>query len=184
MAELIIACVNTGTKYVFDHVINLRNAVARHLKIPYTMVCLTDQRQRCSGVAFVDIAALELHGWWGKMALFEPMWRDNSKVVYLDLDSKIVGDISPLAAVPGEFSILAAPNYPINTHRFDSSAMVIGGGQCGFVWERFDRWHVELMTQYRGSGDKAVIQELYPSAQILQAILPKDFFGNTIIQGD
>jgi hypothetical protein len=165
MSELIVACVRTGTRYDFGYVTQLRNVVAQHLKRPCTVVCLTDQPERCTGVAFVDITAIGLQGPWGKMALFEPMWRDRSKVIFLELDTVIVGDIAPLADVPGEFAI---------GEGFDTGVMVIGGGMGNFVWNGFERRRELLMMTH--SGPSACIAELYPSAPFLQRLLPKPFF--------
>jgi len=182
MTGLIIACVRTGTRYSFDYVTKLRNMVARHLKRPYTMVCLTDQPERCSDVAFVDISAMKLDGWWAKMALFEPQWRYQSKVIYLDLDTVIIGELWRLAAVQGEFAIcenftrlITNPNYPC---RYNSSVMVIGYGMGNFIWHGFERRRDLLLMTHARYGDQACIEELYPSAPFLQSLLPKGFFCN------
>lgn len=165
MSELIVACVRTGRRYDFGYVTGLRNMVANQLTRPFTMVCLTDQPERCTGVAFVDITAIGLQGQWGKMALFEPLWRGRSKVIFLELDTVITGDIAPLADVPGEFAI---------GEGFDTSVMVIGGGMGNFVWNGFDKRRELLMMTH--SGPSACIAELYPSAPFLQRLLPQHFF--------
>jgi hypothetical protein len=181
MTDLIVACVRTGSAYDFGFVMQLRDMVAEHLKQPHTIVCLTDQRERCSGVAFVDVAALSLPGSWAKLALFEPMWRDQAKVLYLDLDTRIKGNLAPLADVPGEFAILESPARAITPCRFDSSVMLIGGGMCEFVWRGFERRRAALMTRHAYYGVNGVIETLYPSAPTLQRLLPKVFFGSTVV---
>jgi len=182
MSGLIIACVRTGTRYSLLYVTKLRNMVARHLKRPYTMVCLTDQPGRCEGVTFIDVTATSLQGWWAKMLLFEPEWRGRDKVVYLDLDTVVIGDPAPLADVPGEFAIcenftrLAGnADYPC---KFNSSVMVIGGGMASFVWTAFQRRQELLLMTHARHGDQACIEELYPRAALLQSLVPKGFFCN------
>ena len=182
MKDLIVACVRTGTVYPFGYVTKLRNMVARHLKIPHTLVCLTDQPERCDGVAFIDVSAIGLTGWWAKMLLFEPKWRYNSKVIYIDLDSVVIDNIGALAVIPGEFSIcenftrlLTNPDYPC---KYNSSVMVIGAGMGNFIWSAFDRKRSTLMATHARHGDQKCIEELYPSAQFLQRMLPEDFFCN------
>src|SRR5262245_43788508 len=103
--EMIIACVRTGLIYPFEYVVKLRNMVSRHFRLPYTFYCLTDQPERCEGVGFIDVTKLGLPGWWAKMVLFEPQWRSNNDVIYFDLDTVVIGDLTPLADVPGEFAI-------------------------------------------------------------------------------
>lgn len=167
MSDLIVATVRVGFVIPFDCVRTLRNALARHFPRKYTMVCLTDQPERCSDVAFVDISAMNLTMGFAPMALFEPQWRAGAKVVYLGTGAAVIGDISPLADMPGEFSI---------GEGFDASVMVIGGGMGNFVWRAFERRRDILLIDHRRSGVSGCIRELYPSAPFLQRMLPPDFF--------
>jgi hypothetical protein len=178
----IVACVRTGIKYPFAYVEKLRNMVARHMPQPYEMVCLTDQRERCEGVTFIDVLTIGLVGWWAKMILFEPAWRGRSQIIYFDLDTVIVGDIAQLVGVPDEFAILESPvrvagnpSYPC---KYNSSVMVVGSGRCAHVWQAFDRRRSRLMLEHDRYGDQAAIQELYPDAGILNRLMPKGFFLN------
>jgi hypothetical protein len=179
MAFPIIACVRTGTVYPFEYVTKLRNMVQRNLiKRDYRMVCLTDQPDRCEWVDFVDITAMDLNGWWGKMALFEGAWRNRSQIIFFDLDTVIVGDISPLLDVPHEFAILASPVSGPYPCKYNSSCMVIGGGRATFVWTKFDKERRRLIAKHAQYGDQKVIEELYPNAALLQNVMPKGFFCN------
>jgi hypothetical protein len=170
MSDLIVACLRIGRRYDLGYVTGLRDRVALHLPRQHTMMCLTDQPDRCSGVGFVDITAIELHGEWCKMVLFEPMWRGRSKVIFLDIHTDIWGDISPLADVPGEFAI----GVNLETREFDTRVMVIGGGMGNFVWSAFERHRKLLM--YNHAGPSGCIKELYPSAPLLPRLLPQHFF--------
>jgi hypothetical protein len=182
VADPIVACVRTGSLYPFDYVTKLRNMVARYMPQPYTFVCLTDMPQRCERVVFVDVREMGLQDWWAKLILFEPGWRGRSQIIYLDLDTVIIGDLAPLKGVPDEFAILASPvrlagnqKYPC---AYNSSVMTIGGGQCGFVWQRFDKHRAHLINKHKIYGDQAAIEELYPRATFLNGIMPFQFFLN------
>ena len=177
MSELIVACVRTGERVPFDLVTTLRNSLAKNLARQHTMVCLTDQPERCTGVGFVDISAMELPGWWGKMALFEPQWRSGAKVIYLDWDVNVIGDIAPLADVSGEFAILSQKDV---AGRYNSSAMVLGRLMGNFIWHGFDRRRSLLMSRHAKHGDRTCIEELYPSAPSLQQMLSPDFFDTRL----
>ena len=74
--DLTFACVHTGGP--FNPVVKLRDAIWRHGRQPYDLVCLSDQPERCEGVNFIDISGSGLTGWWGRMLLFEPQWRGRS----------------------------------------------------------------------------------------------------------
>jgi hypothetical protein len=167
MVDLIVACVRTEGD-PFERVTKLRDMVIRYMARDFTMVCLTDQPERCEGVRFIDIFAAELEGSWAKMVLFEPQWRERKKVLHLDLSVAVISDITPLADVPGEFAICGVIG------KYNSSAMVIGGGMAGFVWESFERKAAALMARHRRVED--CIEELYPDATFLQWVLPKGFF--------
>jgi hypothetical protein len=182
MSDLIVVCVRSGTKFGFEYVTKLRNMVARHMSRPYVFVCLTDMMDRCEGMVFVSIKEIGLHGWWCKFLVFEPAWRASSQIIYLDLDTVVIGDLAQLADVPHEFAILESP---VRTHgiksypcKFNSSVMTIAGGRCGFMWERFDRRRSTMMLEHDRYGDQKAIEELYPDAAILNRLMPKGFFVN------
>ena len=180
--DLIVACVRTGTKFGFEYVTKLRNMVARHLRVPYSFACLTDMPERAEGIVFVDVSAIGLVGWWAKMLLFEPAWRGRSQIIYIDLDTVIVGNLAPLQDVPHEFAILESPvrraGIPSYPCKYNSSVMVIAGGRCAHIWERFDKHRSALMLAHDRYGDQAAIEELYPDAGILNSLMRKGFFLN------
>ena len=103
---MIVACVRNGTKYGTDYVYRLRAMVERHLKVPHWFVCLTDRPDELPDVVTVDIKRHGLPGWFAKMALFEPTWRNGQRVIYFDLDTVICGDLKPLAALAVELMAL------------------------------------------------------------------------------
>ena len=90
---MIVACVRTGQKYGIEYVTRLRSMVARHLPQPHRFVCFTDYPNELP----IDMETLpvspNLPGWWAKFHVFEPTWRAGEHVVYLDLDTIIIGDI-------------------------------------------------------------------------------------------
>jgi hypothetical protein len=178
---MIVACVRTGERYGMDYVRKLRNMVSRHLKLDYQMVCLTDQPERCEAVWFVDIGDFKLPGWWAKMLLFEPTWRQREPVLFFDLDTVIINDISPLAVSRGELAILESPvrragvkHYPC---KYNSSCLTIGPGMAAFIWDRFDAHRAHFMEKHKVYGDQACIQELYPGAPFLQTRFPGMFLN-------
>jgi hypothetical protein len=178
----IVAIVRTGEKFSFDYVERMRNMVARHMHRDYELVCLTDQPERCDDVGFVDIGALNLPGWWAKMALFAPEWRGRHRVVYLDLDTVIIRDVSELVDVPGEFSTCENFTRLAGNHaypcRYNSSVMVIGGGMASYIWTTFDRERVAYMTESDPYGDQRAIELIVPDAPFLQSLVRPNFFLN------
>lgn len=85
-----IACVlKTGGDYDVDYVRRLQVGVAAHLSVPYRFVCLSDVDVPCERIPLVH----SWPGWWAKMELFKL----RGPVLYLDLDTVIVGSLDQLA---------------------------------------------------------------------------------------
>jgi hypothetical protein len=170
MTDQVIACIRVGTHHSIKKVVRLRDCVAENLDVPCTVACFTDQPDVCDGVIFIDITDMELTGHWARLLLFEPGWRGQARVIFFDLDIAIVGNITPLTTVPGEFTICEDPRSPYGYH---SDVMVIGGGMAGFVWSHFNAQQEALMQKHTVN---ACIEALYPSAALLQDLMPKGFF--------
>lgn len=177
---MIVACVRTGTKYGPEYVERLAAGVARHLDRSYRFVCLTDQADRIAGVENYDIAPTGLKGWWGKMALFEFGARMGERVVYLDLDTVVVGDLAPLSDLDVEFGICgsftrAAGNakWPC---RYGSCVMTFGPRIADNIWTAFRKAPDRHVAEAGTYGDQYTIERLAPAATLLQDALPPGFF--------
>jgi len=179
-APLVVAVVWTGTKYGPEYVQRLFNMVERHLPLPFDRACITDHPTRMLplGVERVEAPA-GLPGWWAKMMLYEPTWRAGRRVIYLDLDTVIIGDLTPLAQVEADFAITSnfariASNgaYPC---RYGSCTQVIGP-KLRRVWERFEERRSYYMTQAGHYGDQKAVELLCPDLPLLQDLTPPGFF--------
>lgn len=103
-----IACVlKTGqwrnrhirVEYSPSHVRWLRDMVAENLPVSHRFVCLTDTQ--IAGVETIPLRD-DLPGWWSKMELF----REFDEAFYIDLDTVIVDDITPLVVHEHKFTVL------------------------------------------------------------------------------
>lgn len=177
---MIVACVRTGTKYGTEYVERLAAGVRRHLRPDVRIICLTDQFDAVDGVLSIDVADTGLKGWWAKFCAFQLAATLGDRVLYLDLDTVVVGDLSPLAALDVEFGICgsftrAAGNatYPC---RYGSCVMTISPAFGDTVWTGFRKAQDRLMAAAGTYGDQHAIEALAPSATILQDVLPPGFF--------
>lgn len=107
-----IVCVNAGN-YLgrgADYVNILANMVARNIskETVYKLICFTDTPEGYDSE--VDVRSLPvsgLEGWWNKLALFkEGLFPDGDRILYLDLDTVIVGGLDDIIKYEGEFAIL------------------------------------------------------------------------------
>lgn len=116
MSELTVACVlrtehgdheakRAGeAPYDASYVRRLRRQVAEHLSLDYTFCCLTDLRQHFARTRTVWLEH-DWPGWWAKIELFRPgLFR--GRVLYLDLDTSVVGSLDGVAGYKGSFGML------------------------------------------------------------------------------
>lgn len=102
MSVTVCAVLRSGGEYRHHHVEALAAGVAEHLP-GADFVCLTDMRPERT------IFAQMRHGWpgwWSKLELFRP-GLFAGRILYLDLDTVITGDLSEIAAYVGPFAMLS-----------------------------------------------------------------------------
>lgn len=137
---LTVACVlSEGPKRTYNrtHVTRLEDMVAGYLKQPYRFVCLDDS---------------PFPGWWAKISLFEP-GRFKGRVLYLDLDVTITGNLDELADYPASF--VAIDDWLRPT--LNSSVMAWNAGIANHIFMNF--------TNHDMAGDQDFITEQMPDAK-------------------
>jgi hypothetical protein len=100
------------------------------------------------------------------MALFEP--KQSGDILYFDLDTLIVGDLSDIASV-GCLTMLSDFNI---LDRLQSGVMYLPEGDRAAVWDEWIKNPDEIMARYRGFGDGGFIADVLPHAARWQDILP------------
>lgn len=132
--KLTVACVNHGNYLGMGqrYVDTLRAMVSRHLKRPHDFVCLEDVGR--------------YGGWWSKIELFRPD-RFSGRVLFLDLDSVVVGDLGPIVDAKG---IIDLRDWGWQTATYCSSVMCWDAGEHKSVFELFD---ASVPAAFRGDQD-------------------------------
>lgn len=131
--KLTIACVNVGN-YLGrgeEYVRKLRAGVQWHLSIPHD---------------FVVIDQSDKPGWWAKIDLFQP-GRFEGRVLYLDLDTVVVGPLEPVVQSVG---IVHLKDWGWLKNDYCSAVMVWDAGEHA---EAFERFTPEVMREYHGDQD-------------------------------
>lgn len=130
---LTVACVQVenylgrGDEYVEK----MRSMVSRHLSVPFEFACITES---------------DKPGWWAKVDLFQP-GRFTGRVLYLDLDTVVVGSLDQLAESKG---ILALEQWGWVKPYYGSGVMVWDAGEHA---EIFERWTPAVTRDLRGDQD-------------------------------
>jgi len=114
-----------------EHVARLREQVARHLSQPHRFVCLSNVALP-EGIERMS-AFQDWPGWWQKICCFQP-GRFEGRVLYLDLDVTVVGQLDDLADFPESFVAIQDYAHPI---RINSSVMAWDAGVADHVYLKF-----------------------------------------------
>ncbi len=147
-------------------------------------LCYTDQGYAPEGWLHIDLNMYPhamREGWWGKMQLFDSMFRGNRSVVYFDLDTVIVGDITPLFqyaednyfGICDNFTKQVNPDYPCD---FGSCVMTINKGFGDEIFYAWSKLYEDMKKRAGIYGDQKVIQIMHPEAATLNGHMPKGFF--------
>lgn len=153
---LTIACVlRSGGEYKPEHVVALRDGVRRHLSLPHRFVCLSDK-------PIVDVHCILLEhgwpGWWSKVELWRPGVLSGA-VVYLDLDTLVVGSIDDMV-LGHRFTVLRNVWAPAGSPRIGSGLMAWSGDHSA-IYHRFAadpaRWMATPQTKDNW-GDQGFLQ--------------------------
>lgn len=143
--------------FTADYVVRLRNMVARHYPERHSFVCLTDRPAELAGIETIRTGApVGYFAWWKKLELFAAKRLDRGRVVYLDLDTLVLADLTPIVEYPAPFALIPhagsfKPKAPYSIcARFNSSCMVWDGGTLGYLW---DDWKPSITRRLWGDQD-------------------------------
>jgi hypothetical protein len=136
-----ILCVRFGNKYGPHYVKRLRNMVERHITVPFEFVCLTDDPTPMEGIRSIVIKNQGYaRGWWHKVHMFDPKLKLNGRILYMDLDVVICGNLDNLVSIQRN-DFLGIRDFNRAFHptwkRLNSSVMAWNHGTQSHIWEEF-----------------------------------------------
>jgi hypothetical protein len=160
--SLTVACVfvRGNVPFSWDYVTKLQSMVGRSLDRPYRFVCFTDRPWECpAGIRSIPVAPSTFsreRAWWAKINLFDRSHDLGDRVLYLDLDTLIVGSLDDVADYPSRFALVPhagtfnGRDGLAVVKRFNSSAMVWDADVPGYL---YDTWHPQVMRRLFGDQD-------------------------------
>ena len=159
----LVVCIKVGDTYGPEYVNRLATMVARQTTVPYSFVCLTDN---ADGVTVpTEPIGTDLPGWWAKLMLFKPHQAlVGRRIIFLDLDTLIVGNMDFLLQDTGAFTILRDFYRPLG---YGSAVMAFDAGIYPQIWGNFLK---PMMHTYHGDQnwieaniyEPAIWQDQYP----------------------
>ncbi len=182
MTTVCCVFVRGHVRYTPDYVLRLHAMVKRWMDRPYRFVCLTDLPGLFKGTG-IDTIHVEpwkgVYAWWTKIRLFDPSIGLRGRVLYLDLDTLIVGPLAPILDYPAIVALLPhegkfeGKGQRRVVKRFNSSVMVWDEGMMEFVWNAFNLNVTEHLW-----GDQDFIGEAFGSRHVLDysETMPAEWF--------
>jgi hypothetical protein len=168
-----VACVNWGDKFSDAYIQNLKSMVERHTTIEHEFVCLSDRD--IPGVKTKKLMK-GYEGWWNKLQLFHAGNGFEKRVVYLDLDTLVVGNIDWLLEYRGVFMGIedvgcVNANQPHLKGVMQSGVMAWDYNVNHKVWDGFIQ-NPDAVRKFRGDGE--FLQFLIPeyARDLLQRVYP------------
>lgn len=162
---IVTTVLRLGGTYDVPWVHALKRGLNRHLT-DFRFVCLTDAYLPTYGVRLEH----DWPGWWAKVELFRPgLFPRGELVLYMDLDSLPVGDLSCFRAYEGELAVLSDFYQP----RIMASGVMLfrPGERTEAIYAAFcadpegimaghrtrsDHWYAKVM------GEPDRLQDLFP----------------------
>jgi hypothetical protein len=151
-----------------EYVTNLHRMVDEHLTLPHRVYLLTDDA--ASNYPDMRVIPSEHRGWWEKLRIFK-QGMFTGRVMFLDLDTLIVGNIDHIAAYDGHFATLHDFWRPMG---LGPAVMLFAPEWADFIYgewaaERFpmrdprgDQGWIENLNQGRMRKDVDILQDMHP----------------------
>lgn len=155
-----------------EYVNNLFDMVWRNTSLPFRFVCLTDDPTGLEPAIQVMELPSDLERWYGKLYFFKRgLFQDGERVIFLDLDTVIVGSLDEIAKYDGQFATLTDFYSP---ERVGPAVMMWKAGDySASIWEEWvsegkprndmgDLWWLNNLDQGRFANRCDRLQKLFP----------------------
>jgi hypothetical protein len=140
-----------------DHVARLRSMVSRHLHLPHRFICVTDSPESVpdgvEAVATPDVPLMAFRNTrWLWQYSREAAAVLGARILALNLDIAIVGDITPLVSRQEPFVIYRSESRRARGFAYNTTMALFDGGARADIWERFVADPSGLLEAARADG--------------------------------
>lgn len=150
-----------GDKYGQDDVRKLQAGVSRNLKQDHRFFVAKPQAE--------DEHLTKIAGCFCRLRMFDPAWQkqmditEGDRIVCMDLDSVVTGELDPLFNRPERFMILQGANAA-NPCPFNGSLMMLRAGAHPEVWSDFSIDKAKAVPFYEFPDDQGWLHHKLPKA--------------------
>lgn len=153
-----------GNKYSNEHIIRLKNGIARNMKAVHRFAVVSDDGRRIDDAEVWRIPPEDLHltripGCLARLRLFDPAYLEKynaDRIVVMDLDSVIISNLDPLFEPDEPFLIFQGANVS-NKCPYNGSTWLLQRGYRPDVWEDFTLKAASKVPFFKFPEDQAWI---------------------------
>ncbi len=160
MVNYIVCVLKSGGDFLPIHVEALRRNLDKCLTVPYEFILFTNwyvDTKVQLGMVVMPLKYL-WPGWWSKIEIFNPniKWASDARVVYMDLDTVLIGNVDWLFDVDfSKADFVALGGFVYN--RFASGLMGWQGAPPKQPFNRFIEKPEEHMRKFSKGGDQKFV---------------------------
>lgn len=168
-----IVCLKWGTKFTPEYVNRLFFGVRRNTTVSFTFHCFTDDPSGLHDDIVIHPLPYkdQVEGWWHKLYLFSKDINISGRVLFLDLDTLVVGNIDHFVTQSTGFVVMR-DLWARNQCDVGSAIMSFDVGQHDHIWTSFIQNPNEAIRSLRPHGDQKWIQRHQPSRIYWQDLYP------------
>ncbi len=152
MRPTVVTVLRSGGEFLPEHAVALHVAIYKHWPVRESLlqVCLTDMAMEPRHLMEQVPLAYGYPGWWSKMELFSPPNNALGDILYFDLDTVVVGDLTDIAAT----RTLTLLEDFFRAPHLQSAFMYLPLEDRAAVWARWMEKLPEVwMRKFRGDQD-------------------------------
>ena len=155
--NIVITVLRSGGEYNEEHVHALFRNLTRSLSVPFEFQVLTDSRDIAKSMALP--LRHDWPGWWSKLELFRPgLFRQDDRVVYMDLDTVLVGNVDWLFDFTGSMMMANGPMMILRGFRKPrwASGLMAWQGEpaASLAYHKFLGDPAHYMKRHKAGGDQ------------------------------
>jgi len=158
---LIVSTWIWGRKYGQEYIERLAAGVTRHMKAPHVFRVFEPLAE--------DAALTEIPGCFARLRMFDPAWQaaqgiaPGDRIVNLDLDAVVTGDLDDVFGIDAPFAILQGANAE-NPCPYNGSLMSLVAGAHPEVWSDFSLEAVSALPKHDFADDQQWLAHKLPGA--------------------
>lgn len=148
-----------GDKYGPSYVERLARSLQRHSNINLIIATPCED----------DLPLTRIPGCFARLRAFDPAWQEaygiapGDKLLVLDLDLVVTGDVTPLFEGDDTFAILQGVNA-VNPNPYNGSVWRLTAGEHADVWDEFSIEKAASIYYYAFPDDQAWFHHMIPKA--------------------